>query len=83
MPLQVVMLERGTGMDSDGVIISYHEDFTSHTKFLDLLRGTGFLDVDEVKSFRVNLKDEVTFIPLTLSLMAEYVSGMRNSKGSE
>lgn len=82
MPLRVVMLERGTGMDSDGVVISYHEDFTAHTKFIDLLKGTGFLKVDEIRSFRVDLKDEVSFVPLTFSLLAEYVSGMRKNKGS-
>jgi DNA-binding Lrp family transcriptional regulator len=82
MPLRVVMLERGTGMDSDGVIISYHEDFTAHTKFMDFLKGTGFLKMDEIRSFRVDLMDEVSFIPLTFSLMAEYISGMRKTKGS-
>jgi DNA-binding Lrp family transcriptional regulator len=74
MPLDVVMLERGMGMEFDGVIISYHKDYSSNMKFIDLLKGTGFLDVDRIEVFRVNLRDEVRFIPLSFSLLAQSIS---------
>jgi DNA-binding Lrp family transcriptional regulator len=80
MPLEVLMLERGMGMSFDGVIISYHTDYTSHTEFLELLKGTGFLDVERLEVFRVDLRDEVRFLPLSLSLLAQYISTMKEGK---
>jgi DNA-binding Lrp family transcriptional regulator len=32
--LEIVMLERGLGLNSDLVFITYHEDYSSHVKFI-------------------------------------------------
>jgi DNA-binding Lrp family transcriptional regulator len=76
MPLEVIMLERGMGMDFDGVIISYHTSLSSHMRFLDLLKGTGYINVEKLEAFRVNLQDHVRFIPLSFSLLAQAISTM-------
>jgi hypothetical protein len=77
------MLERGIGIDSDGLIISYHENYGSLTKFLRarLLKQTGFLDMDEIKTFIVSLQDAVRFVPLTLSLIGDYKARTGELKG--
>lgn len=80
MPLEVAMLERGRGMDFDGVIISYHADYSSQEKFLELLNTTGFLDVDKLEIFRVNLKDKVRFLPLSFSSLALWISTVKERK---
>jgi DNA-binding Lrp family transcriptional regulator len=77
MPLEILMLERGMGMGFDGVIISYHRDIASHFAFNKLLKETGFLDVNNLETFRVSLKDEVHFLPLSLSLIAQSISTMK------
>ena len=74
MPLEILMLERGMGMGFHGVIISYHKDIASHFAFSKLLKETGFLDVNNLETFRVSLKDELHFLPLSLSLMAQSIS---------
>lgn len=81
MPIPVVMLERSIGISSDRLIISYHKNYSSLTTFLDLLKRTGFLDVDEIKNFTVSLQDEVRFLPLTFSVISDYVSRIEGNEG--
>jgi DNA-binding Lrp family transcriptional regulator len=83
MPLEVIMLERGLGMDFDGVIISCHESYSTHTKFLQLLKTTGLLDVNKLESFLINLRDKVRFVPLTFSLLAQSVFNIKKKEGVE
>lgn len=69
-------------MEFDGMIINYHKDYSSNMKFIDLLKGTGFLDVDRIEVFRVNLRDQVRFIPLSFSLLTQSISLMNQGKAS-
>ena len=76
MTINVSMLERGLGLGSDGVIMSYHKDYSRYLEFMNLLKRVGeeFLSLDEVKSFLIDLQDEVRFIPFTLSLVANDIA---------
>ena len=71
--LNILMLERGLGVDSDGVIFSIHKDYTAYNEFTQLLRKLGgqFLQLENIKSFLIDLQDQVRLIPLTLSLFAQ------------
>jgi DNA-binding Lrp family transcriptional regulator len=80
-PFEVVMLEKGIGLDSDGVFISYHLDYDAHVKFMDWLRQFEFLKIDEIRSFLVNLEDEVRYRPLTFSLLSQHK--LRTELGKE
>ena len=79
-PFEVVMLERGIGLDCDGVFLSYHVDYTAHVKFLEWLRQFEFLKIDEIRSFLVNLEDEIRYRPLTFSLLGQHVPKMELGK---
>lgn len=79
-PLEVLMLERGMGMGFDGAIISCHKNYASLVTFTRLLKETGFLDVNRLESFRINLKDELHFIPLTFSLLAQAITLTREEE---
>jgi DNA-binding Lrp family transcriptional regulator len=82
MTIDVLMLERGLGLDSDGVIISCHKDYSSYVEFNELLKKGGgeFLLLEDLKSFLINLQDEVRFIPLTLSIIAHNLSKIDEKK---
>ena len=71
--LEGIVLERGTGLGYDGVIISYHTDFKEHSKYLARLKQYTFLDGTKVDSFLIALSDEVHFRPLTLSTLAKHL----------
>ncbi len=72
MTIKVLMLQRGLGLDSDGVIISCHKDYEEYTEFKQLLARLGgeYLSLENVKSFLIDLQDKVEFIPFTMSLLA-------------
>jgi DNA-binding Lrp family transcriptional regulator len=78
--LEVVMLERGLGLDSDVVLVTYHEDYSSHLKFVAWLRQSDFLAIEEVRSFLVSLEDKVRYRPLTFSALAEHVLQMKENR---
>jgi len=82
MPIQLVMLERGLGLNADGILISYHKDYASYVEFGQLLkRGAAeFLQTDEIRSFLIDLQDDVRFIPLTFSVVAQNLSRMKTQK---
>jgi DNA-binding Lrp family transcriptional regulator len=79
-PFEVVMLERGIGLDFDGVFISYHEDYSSHVEFVQWLKHFEFLELDEIGSFLVSLDDEVHYRPWTYSALANHVLQMKRRK---
>jgi len=79
-PFEVVMLERGLGLAYDGIFISYHEDYSSHVKFMNWLRQFDFLELEESGSFLINLEDKVRYRPLTFSTLANQVKQMKEKK---
>jgi DNA-binding Lrp family transcriptional regulator len=76
LSLDVLMLERGLGLDSDGVIISCHKGYSGYVEFVELLKKFGgeFLSLENTKNFLIDLQDEVRFIPLTLSILAHNIA---------
>ncbi len=80
IPLEILMFERGMGMDFNGVILSYHKDYSEFSVFLRLIKETGFLDVDSQGIFLVNLKDEIHFFPLSLSRIAQSISSKQKTE---
>jgi DNA-binding Lrp family transcriptional regulator len=76
-PFEVVMLERGLGLDSNGVFASYHEDYSAYMKFVQWIKQFEFLELGEIKSFLVNLDDEVRYRPWTYSTLAKHVLQMK------
>ena len=82
MTINILMLERGLGLDSDGVIVSCHKDYSSYVEFIEILKKGGgqFLLPEDIKSFLINLQDEIRFIPLTFSIVADNLSKMDEKK---
>ena len=78
--LEVVMLERGLGLDSDGVFITYHKDYSSHVKFIAWLRQFDFLTIEDIRNFLISLEDTVRYRPLTFSALANHVLQMKENK---
>jgi DNA-binding Lrp family transcriptional regulator len=78
--LEVAMLERGLGLDSDLVFITYHENYSSHVKFIEWLKQFDFLTIEEVRNFLVSLEDKVRCRPLTLSALATHVLQMKENQ---
>jgi DNA-binding Lrp family transcriptional regulator len=70
-PYEIVMLERGIGCASHGVVISYHRNYTSYKKLRKWLEQFAFLDIDRIDSFLIDLNDKVRYRPLTFKALAQ------------
>lgn len=77
---KIIMFERGLGLESTGVIVSLHEDYSSYVEFIDKLKEHPFLDVSRFRSFLISLEDKVHIRPLTFSLLANHVLQTKEKK---
>jgi DNA-binding Lrp family transcriptional regulator len=71
--LNFIMLERGMGLDYDGIFLSFHEDYSSVMQLKTWLEQFNFLQVDKIHSFIVSLEDEIHYRPLTFSTLAKHI----------
>jgi DNA-binding Lrp family transcriptional regulator len=66
------------GLGAERVLIALHTDYHSYTLFMDRLKANPLLEIDEVRSFIVNLEDEKRhFRSLTMSEVANYITKMK------
>jgi DNA-binding Lrp family transcriptional regulator len=79
-PSNIIVMERGLGMNHDAVIGSFHKDYSSYTKFFQYLKTNPFLDAGKLESFLINLDDEIHYRPLTLSTLASHLLRMEEEK---
>jgi DNA-binding Lrp family transcriptional regulator len=70
---KIIMFERGLGLESTGVVVSLHEDYSSYVEFIDKLKEYPFLEMSKPGSFLISLDDKVRYRPLTLSALANHV----------
>lgn len=71
--LNFIMLERGIGMQHDGAFISFHENYSSFARHTEWLKQFDFLELADIQSFVINLKDEIRYRPLTFSMLAQHM----------
>lgn len=72
----IILFERGLGFGYTGIVVSFHEDYSSFTKFLSRMRQNPALDQD-IKPFLVDLDDDVhyrslTYVPLSHDFLARH-----------
>jgi DNA-binding Lrp family transcriptional regulator len=79
---KIIMFERGLGLESTGVVISLHEDYSSYVEFIDKLKEYHFLETSKLGSFLISLDDKVRYRPLTLSTLANNLLQTKEKKNS-
>jgi len=72
-PYEIIMLERGIGCASHGVVISYHRNYSSYKRLRKWLEHFAFLDVDRIDSFLIDLNDKVRYRPITFKALAQHL----------
>ncbi len=72
-PFEMIMAERGIGMDYDGVTISFHKDYAAFVAFREWVKASLPTRHEKLDSFLVNLDDPVHFKPLTFSTLAKHL----------
>jgi len=82
-PFAIIMTERGSGLGYEGVTISLHENYGCYAKHLNWLRRWTFLQIFEIRSFLISLRDEPRYRPLTLAPLADHLQTLKEKERME
>jgi len=76
---QAVLIERGLGENSNGVVISLHKDYSDYVKFQRWMKQFESSSKFELHNFIIDLDDKVHYRYLTFSTLAEHFLKMQVS----
>ena len=77
---QAVLIERGMGHNSNGVVIALHKDYSSYSDFQKWLKQFSIVVPFELENFLINLDDEIHYRYLTVSTLAKHLLTMQKQK---
>jgi DNA-binding Lrp family transcriptional regulator len=63
------MIMSGMGLGFDRIIVSFHEDYSSYSRFLTLSRQLSTQGIASVENFVINLCDKAHYQPLTMATL--------------
>jgi len=69
----VILVERGIGLNHDSFMASFHKDYSSYTKLIQQVKNAPYMDQSKLESFIVNLDDKIHYRSLTLSTVAMHL----------
>jgi DNA-binding Lrp family transcriptional regulator len=79
-PSEIVLFQKGIGLDYHGVIVSFHKEYAGSRKLVDWIRTLNFVELDDMKQFIIRLDDEVQFRPLTFTTLAKHLLNLNQEK---
>jgi DNA-binding Lrp family transcriptional regulator len=82
-PESAIVGMTGIGCNADRVIVAFHEDYSTYTEALKKIKQHPLVEVEEIKSFLIDLNDRSQYLPLTFSSLADYIiyKKLQKSKG--
>jgi len=69
----VVLIERGIGLNHDAFMGSFHRDYSSYAQLMREIKKSPYVDSGKLESFIVNLDDEIQYRTLTFSTLAKHL----------
>jgi DNA-binding Lrp family transcriptional regulator len=70
---EVILDERGRGMGYDGIIVSFHRNYSEYSDFMSWIQQMPFIDAASLDSFLINLNDKIHHRYLTFFYLAKDV----------
>ena len=70
---EVVLDERGMGLGYEGIIISFHKNYSEYLDFKRWIAEMPFINPSRLDSFLIDLNDEVHHRYLTFSYLAKHL----------
>jgi DNA-binding Lrp family transcriptional regulator len=77
---QAVLIERGIGHNSNGVVIALHKDYSSYSDFQKWLKQFSIIIPYELENFLINLDDKIHYRYLTFSTLAQHLLTTQEQK---
>jgi DNA-binding Lrp family transcriptional regulator len=73
-PSALILGNTGMGCNADYVAIAFHKDYTEYTEFMRDIKEFPSVNIDETRSFIVDLGEKDQFQPLSFSHLAGYLA---------
>lgn len=77
---EAVVLERGIGLNSNGVVFSFHKNYSTYLALKEWLKQFSFLGPYDLTSFIINLDDDVHYRYLTFSTLSKHLLSTMTEK---
>jgi DNA-binding Lrp family transcriptional regulator len=78
-PSALILGNTGMGCSADYVAIAFHRDYSEYSEFMRDISEFPSVNIDETKSFTINLLDKNQFQPLSFSQLARYLEKAKES----
>jgi DNA-binding Lrp family transcriptional regulator len=78
-PSALILGNMGMGCNADYVAVAFHRDYNEYSEFMRDIREFPDVNIDETKSFIVNLLEKNQFQPLSFSQLAKYLAKAKES----
>jgi len=83
-PPALILGSAGMGCGADYVAVAFHRDYNEYTEFMRDIREFPSLNIDETKSFVINLHDKNHQLqPLSFFQVARYLAQVREGSQTE
>jgi DNA-binding Lrp family transcriptional regulator len=82
-PSALILGNTGIGINADYVAIAFHKDFSEYTEFMRDIKGFPSVNIDETKSFIIDLSEKDQMQPLSFSHLAGYLAKAKKSSQTE
>lgn len=73
-PSALILGNTGMGCNADYVAIAFHKDYSEYTEFMRDIKEFPNVNIDETKSFIIDLSEKDQFQPLSFSHLAGYLA---------
>jgi DNA-binding Lrp family transcriptional regulator len=77
---QAVMIERGLGENANGVVVSFHRDYSDYTNFQKWMKQFVSQSKYVLHSFLIDLDDQIHYRYLTFSTLAKHLLKMQKQE---
>jgi DNA-binding Lrp family transcriptional regulator len=78
-PSALILGNTGMGNNADYVAVAFHRDYSEYAEFMNDIKGFPNVDIDETRSFLINLLDKNQFQPLSFYHLAGYLAKAKKS----
>ena len=82
-PSALILGNTGMGCNADYVAIAFHSDYSEYSKFMRDIKGFPNVNIDETRSFLINLFDKNQFQPLSFHHLAGYLAKAKENSHTE
>ena len=75
-PDEIVLFERGMGGGYDGIIVSFHKNYSDYIRIIERIKEYPFVDASATLSFLIDLNEKIHYRYFTFSTLAKYLLAM-------